>query len=410
MADTVVAAQNLRTRLRRRRLPVPTLLLFAAGTATAFKLYLAITTSGTNDVVYWTEFAAGVEKYGPIGIYGETFQAPYNHPPLAGWWLVLLNVAHDFGLDLPLLIRLPAILADLLTCWLVFRLLCERTSERVAGAAAAGLVCSPVLVVISGFHGNTDPVFVALTIAAFYLLARHDRPLLAGLCIGLAVSIKLVPVVAIPWLLVIALGKSRTALMRFVLGGGVVLVVLWVPVALTAWPEFSTNVLGYGGISLREWGIAELLEQAGYVQAELWLAARGSWAVAVASLMPYVVWAMRRPHEQVVGLGMSLVTMLVLSPAFGMQYLSWALAAAYLVSVRSAWLYNVAASAFVLSVYSAWSGGGAPWSWEEARGMPFTVGQLMLMAVTWTCLVVVWVDGLWGSVRTHPGISREELA
>ena len=152
------------------------------------------------------------------------------------------------------------------------------------------------------------------------------------------------------------------------------------------------------------------MEQAGYVQADLWLAARGSWAVAVASLMPYVVWAMHRPHEEVVGLGMSLVTMLVLSPAFGMQYLSWALAAAYLVSVRSAWLYNVAASAFVLSVYSSWSGGGPPWSWEEARGMPFTVGQLMLMAVAWTSLVVVWLDGLLGQDGTRPGISRQELA
>jgi hypothetical protein len=199
-------------------------------------------------------------------------------------------------------------------------------------------------------------------------------------------------------------------MVRFVLGGLAVLVLLWVPVLVTAWSEFSSGVLGYRGISMRQWGLAELLEGAGHLSAEVWLAEHGSWAVVAAALVPAVVWATRPPHEEVVGLGMSLVTMLVLSPAFGMQYLSWALAAAYLVSIRSAWLYNAAASAFVLSVYSAWSGGGPPWSWEEARGMPFTVGQLMLMAVTWASLVVVWVDGLWGSVRARSGISREELA
>jgi len=88
------------------------------------------------------------------------------------------------------------------------------------------------------------------------------------------------------------------------------------------------------------------------------------------------------------------VTMLVFTPAFGMQYLTWALAAAYLVSIRSAWLYNVAASLLVLSVYSSWSGGGAPWQWDQARAAPFTLGQHMLMAVAWAFLLLTWLDGI----------------
>lgn len=387
---------------------VPLLVLVAAVTATAAKIYLAATTSGTNDVVYWTEFAAGVDRFGPIGIYGETFQAPYNHPPLAGWWLLLLNAGQDLGLDLPLLIRLPALLADVLTCWLVFRLLSERTSQVVAGTAAAGLVWSPVLVVISGFHGNTDPVFVALTIGSFVLLTRSDRPLLAGLCLGLAVSIKLVPLVAVPWLLVLAFGRGRVALLRFVLGGIVVLAVLWLPVLLKAGSEFTAAVLAYRGIPVREWGIAELLERSGYVQADVWLAEHGAWAVAIAALMPVTVRVSRRAHGDVIGLGLALVSMLLLSPAFGMQYLAWALAAAYLVSIRAAWFYNLAASVLVLSVYSLWSGGGPPWQWDQAWGMPFTIGQLMLMAATWTCLLMVWVDGLVAPATAITNTTREE--
>jgi len=387
---------------------VPLLVLIAALTATVAKVYLAATTLGTNDIVYWTQFAAGVDTFGPVGIYGETFEAPYNHPPLAGWWLLLLNAGQDLGLDLPLLIRLPALLADVLTCWLVFRLLSERTSQVVAGAAAVGLVWSPVLVVISGFHGNTDPVFVALTIAAFFLLTRGDRPLLAGLCLGLAVSIKLVPLVAIPLLLVLALGRGRVVLLKFVLGGLAVLVVLWLPVMVKAGPEFNAAVLGYRGIPVREWGIAEFLERSGYVQADVWLAEHGYLAVVIAALMPLAVWANRHAHRDVIALGLTLVSMLLLSPAYGMQYLSWALAAAYLVSIRAAWFYNVAASLLVLSVYSLWSGGGPPWQWEQAWGMPFTIGQLLLMAATWTCLLMVWVDGLFAPAMTISN-TREEM-
>lgn len=395
MVSGIVTARktaNLRPLVRAS--PVPLFVMVAAVTGTVFKVYLAATSSGTNDVVYWTQFADGVEKFGPIGIYGETFEAPYNHPPLAGWWLVLLNAGKDLGLDLPLLIRLPAVVADVLTCWLVFRLLSERASPVVAGIAAAGLVWSPVMVVVSGFHGNTDPVFVCLMIASFVLLTRKDRPLLAGLLLGLAVSIKLVPLVGIPLLLLLACRRGWAALIRFVVGGLLVLVALWLPVVLRAWPEFNAGVLAYRGISVREWGLAELLEKSGYVQADVWLAAHGFWVVPIAALLSVLVWATGRPHRDVVCLGLTLVTMLLLSPAFGMQYLAWALAAAYLVSVRAAWLYNVAASVLVLSVYSHWSGGGPPWDWDQAWGMLFTPGQLMLMAVAWTSLLVVWVDAI----------------
>ncbi|KRE94656.1 hypothetical protein ASG76_09590 [Nocardioides sp. Soil774] len=367
----------------------------AAVAATAVKLYLAATTSGTNDIVYWTQFAAGVREFGPIGIYGEAFEAPYNHPPLAGWFLELVNLGQRAGLGLPLLIRAPACLADAMTCWLVFRLLNERSSTLGAGAAAVGLVWSPALLVISGFHGNTDPVFVALTVASFFLLARRGRSLASGVCLGLAVSIKLVPVVAVPWMMLLAYRRGAAALVRFAIGGALVFALLWVPVLVLNGGPFLESVVGYRGIWLREWGLAELVEQAGYPRLDVWLNAHGSWVVAAAAMVPLALTPLRRPHEEAVGLGMTLVTMLVFTPAFGMQYLTWALAAAYLVSIRTGWTYNVAASLLVLSVYSLWSGGGPPWRWEQAWAVPFTLGQHMLMAVAWACLLLNWLDGIY---------------
>jgi Gpi18-like mannosyltransferase len=61
------------------------------------------------------------------------------------------------------------------------------------GAVAAVLVgWSPVLFVASGFHGNTDPLFVMFALLSVYLLVVCDRPLAAGLVFAIAVSIKLV--------------------------------------------------------------------------------------------------------------------------------------------------------------------------------------------------------------------------
>ena len=52
------------TRLRR-------LVLGAAVLSTLLKLVIASRTFGTNDVHYWADFAEGVERYRPIGVYGQ---------------------------------------------------------------------------------------------------------------------------------------------------------------------------------------------------------------------------------------------------------------------------------------------------------------------------------------------------
>lgn len=368
--------------------------MVAALAAAALKVILAATTGGTDDIVHWTNFSIGVDRFGPIGIYGHPFSAQYNHPPLAGWWLMGVNLFNGLGFDKAFLIRLPAIGADVWTCWLAFRLLGERSSPRVAATAAIGIAWSPVLLAVSGYHGNTDPVFVMLTLTAYWLLTRRDRPFAGGVALGLALSVKLVPVVALPWMVYLAVRRGRVAAARFVGGAGVVFAVLWLPVVALRWSEFADNVLFYRGVSVREWGLAERLQQAGHPGADVWLAEHGSLVPLVAALIPFV-FARARSDAGLSGLGLSLVAMLVLSPAFGLQYLSWALVPAYLVSIRFAWLYNVTAGVFAVSVYSSWNG-APPWGWDVAIGAAFTPDQLRLGAIAWACLVAVLVVGMIG--------------
>ena len=151
----------------------------------------------------WGVFAQGVRDFGPVGIYGHHFEVSlYNHGPLAGWFLLAINWLLDHHVtSFPFLIRLPACLADFVTALLVFELVRLVRSPRDAAVAAVLVAWSPVLFVISGFHGNTDPVFVMFALLSVYLLVVRGWALAAGVAFGIAVSIKLVPVVLAPLLL-----------------------------------------------------------------------------------------------------------------------------------------------------------------------------------------------------------------
>jgi Gpi18-like mannosyltransferase len=233
-----------------------------AVTTTAIKILVASRTFGTNDVHYWIDFARGVREFRIIGIYGRPLLAPYNHPPLAGVPLAAINYLVDHGLgNVPLLIRVPAAVADVVTALLVFELVRQAHPPRTAGLAAVMVAASPVLMTVSGFHGITDPVFVMLALLALYLIVVRGWAAAAGAALATAISIKLVPVVLIPALLVLVARSGWRGLVRFGAGGAAVMVPLWGPVLL-AWSEFSRNVLSYPGVALREWGLPQFLEWA----------------------------------------------------------------------------------------------------------------------------------------------------
>ena len=152
----------------------------------------------------------------PSGSTATTFEVSlYNHGPLVGWLLLAINWLLDHHVtSFPFLIRLPACLADFVTALLVFELVRLARSAKDAAVAASLVVWSPVLFVISGFHGNTDPVFVMFALLSVYLLVVRRWALAAGVAFGIAVSIKLVPVVLAPLLLVVVLvrlGRRRLA-------------------------------------------------------------------------------------------------------------------------------------------------------------------------------------------------------
>ena len=91
----------------------------------------------------------------------------FNHPPsmihiLQGMrWL-----ARSTGFSFSFWLRLPAILADAANLWLVWKMLAERVRESSIHWALVLLAICPALIMISGFHGNTDSVVM------FFVLLR----------------------------------------------------------------------------------------------------------------------------------------------------------------------------------------------------------------------------------------------
>jgi hypothetical protein len=365
------------------------------------KLLLAGLSRGTNDADTWTLFAGGVAQAGPVGVYALDFPGQlYNHPPLIGYWLALLNVLETWGLSIRFSIRATASLADVATAVLVFELLRTRTTLARATASGVLVALSPVLLVISGFHANTDPIFVMLVILAAYLLVDRRVPALAGFVLALALGVKIVPVVVLPLFAVFALLAGIRVLLQVVAGFAALTALIWLPALLAEFPAVLGNVIGYSGIAARPWGIAQPVHWLGDPDWAVWLLTY-PWrfvALAVAALLP--AWLVLRRRDQLpAALGLSLGLFLVLSPAFGHQYMVWPAAALFFVGLVGATAYNVLAGALIIMVYHRWNGG---WPWDLALASSMTGGELALAGVVWVVLTVAVLIGVVAQLRLTP--------
>src|SRR5947209_8047890 len=166
------------------------------------KLTLALNTYGTNDVVYWEESAKKISAHQELKLYREgngvgNYQQTFNHPPfmlrvLQAWDLL----ARVSGLPLRFWMRVTSSLADLASVLLAWIILSGDRGPTWAALIAMAL--TPASILISGFHGNTDPVMVMFVLLAIFFVECRAAWMLAGVAFGLALSIKVVPLVLLP--------------------------------------------------------------------------------------------------------------------------------------------------------------------------------------------------------------------
>jgi hypothetical protein len=381
--------------VRRARIAV------AAVGAFAFlaKMILAALTRGPADVQYFEAFSRVIANSGPIRIYEQQLPVSlpvYNHPPLASWMLLGLHQLSDWGVPFNVLIRAPACVADFVTCLLVFEMVRRRTRKcDVAFLCASGTALSPVLLFTSGFHGNTDTVAVMFAFLAAYLLVDRPSPVLAGCAAAVSISIKLIPVVAVPLFFLAAwrLG-GRAMLLRFGAAFTTLFLTIWGPVFETVPGPLKEKVLEYPGGSWRYWGLMRFADLAGVSEnAIAFMRGDGHFLIVLfcAAVGSWLVW--RRPTALSVALATTLGLLLLLSTASAAQYLTWPAAGLFVIGLWEGLSYATVVGVFSGGLYGLFH----PGTW-------YFSGLLMVGVVGWLILAFGVASGARATITgARPG-------
>ncbi len=359
--------------------------------AVVAKLYCAWTTIGTADIAFFSRFAETIANRGVKAAFDDPM---FNHAPLLTEYLgVIWPWSEGHGRIIARYIRVPCIVADfavvLILLW--FR----RRTGRPALWAIGLLAASPVSFMVSGYHGNVDPV-VVLGIVAVTAAAACGQPALAGLFLGLTCQIKVVPLLIVPifffhfW--------HRQKALPFSLATGLALLAGWITPLLIAPHAFARQVLAYSS-TWGWWGFTYLLRLSGVPEFFSSLPPYSSAQMAVISLCKVIIigsvltlaWRRRAapPESLFSTVAFAFLFFLVFAPGFGVQYLVYLAPFLLLVSERwfAAALATSTAGAFAF--YHSISG-GFPWD----RGFIVqphigTWGPWLLLA--WTTLAACFV-------------------
>jgi len=378
-------------------------LIAAAAFAFALKTTIAFTTYGTNDVMTFERDLAKLQRQGAVTLYREGItyisadgarykNQPFIHPPfmltVLGTWGLLAKLT---GLPLGFWLRLTSSIADIFSLVLVASLLkgLPRLKDTRLGLLAMALC--PVSVVISGFHGNTDPVMIALVLLSVYWLQTRRALWMAGAAMGMALSIKIVPVIFIPAVLLYLPGMRQR--WRYLASVAAVFVLASLPYVVQDPILIANTLLSYNSTP-GLWGFSVLSvffrDSANWG----WLFrsyAAGGKVLVLAAILCLSVAINLRPNKPPLMLqcGAVVFLFLFLTPGFAMQYLAWLVPWVLALGIWPTLVFYVISGAFVVIVYNDWCG-GFPWYSADVLFRPWDVSHAMLGLLCWVAVAAMF--------------------
>lgn len=329
------------------------------------RVALAFFSIGTNDAFTFVDFARDVRLFGLAGTY--IYDSGFNHPPLVGLWAAFLlklvtpvvlpaRAAYPVHVDyvFSFLFKLPPIAADAAACGLLWMIWKPRVGGVRAAAIATGFAWSLDSMLVSGFHCNTDSVYVFLCLAAAWAMDRRAFGW-AGLLLGAAINVKVIPTLLIPPMLLACPGKAEA---RRFLYGLAACAIPFVPIMVRQFPEFYYNVLTYNSGS-DVWGISFFLIKLQHTRGWNFRAtlalemfhSRGRYLL-FGLIAAWGVFARLRPRWSACESAAVVFSMfLVFAPGFGVQYTVAAGLLLFAVRPRLAVFYGASAGVFLAVVY-----------------------------------------------------------
>jgi hypothetical protein len=262
---------------------------------------------------------------------------------------------------------------------------------------------------VSGFHGNNDSVMMFFVLLSILLLERSSPAWLAGIAMGMAVNMKIVPLVFWPAFLLWLPGWRKRA---EYFGAAVVVVVAASSPAIFEAPELlAQKVLGYKS-SYGLWGISRLLASAPALSR-----AFESWGrlVLAGALVALAAWMNLGRSKPALArqIGVLALGFLALTPGFGVQYLAWLVPWMACVGGGAAIAWTVATTFFLVLVYTFWCQGvnfeagdpnwlhasfwsqGLPWSFANANTMGEWRGPIVPVEIAaWLATVGAFASAL----------------
>jgi hypothetical protein len=332
------------------------------------KLYFAVFTQGSLDVRGFQDHLVKINELG-VGAYRVrgAFNNPFNSPPsmihvirVWGW------LANTTGVPFRFWLRLPSILADLGTVFVMARWLAKLWPGKNHLAALMALALCPTAILISGYHGNTDSVMVFLVLLSLYLIELEDRAWLAGFVFGLALCVKVVPLAFAP--LVFFYLRTWPKRIWFFVAAAITFVACSMPYLWQDPQAVRDAVFGYSSI-YGQWGwplLAALTfpEPPTYLHGHFDV--QGSHEVfarilkyitlIIITAAPFLLNRRQRPSLLIQG-GLITAIVLFMAPGFGGQYLIWLVPFVVALRLRSTLIFYAASSVYLACVYTCFAFG-----------------------------------------------------
>jgi hypothetical protein len=382
--------------------------------ALVLKLVIAFNSFGTNDVVTFYHFGKALNENGLEWTYLHSMY--FNHPPLIAYYLRGIYAlseqrwCQDIGVHFPFLLRLPGIIADFLVVLVLLRM--TKTDLRIPTWALALFALSPVSLMVSGFHGNTDPIVVMFLVLAT-LFCLRGKSVWCGLFLAFSCQIKIIPLLLLPiffffWL-------SRRHAVSFSMSFVSASLVLGAEPLLKFPTLFAKNVLLYGsywGI----WGITYWLRLTNLAMFRTGtfffdISPMESFVVTVLKLIIIaavlmIAWRRRNLGERALldSVAYAWIVFFVFAPGICAQYMVWLAPFALVLSpVFYGWL-AASSSLFLFFFYNV-NAGEFPWYSiiSDGRHGDWAPWSLWPWATLLIGLIVFWRRGMAANSTVQSG-------
>jgi mannosyltransferase PIG-M len=393
--------------------------LIAVVTATALsfaaKVAITINSYGAIEALVWETNLQEYRHRGALELYrtgillhrddAAPFSVPFNHPPFMMHALSFWGWLSDFsGLPLRSWLRFMCAGADLASVVLIAGIL-SRSRIPFDRAALFMVAGSPVSLLVSGFHCNTDPIMVAFLLLSLYLLGT-GRIWAAGAALGMAVNIKIVPVVFTPAMSLFLRGRRR---IEFLAGAAIVFAVGSLPMIAQDPMLILDRVFGYTPQS-GMWGLSLFVLALG-TEAQVRVYARIAKVALLGVLVAVSLWMNVREHKPppiLLQCALLAFLFLALTPGFGSYYLVWLVPWTCVLRSRETLAFHTAGSAFLCLYYNRASR-GLPWYFADSVRTPVWYGSLILLGLLCWLVICVLSGGLivrCGNERRRPSASQ----